>query len=221
MKQLIFLLTLLMSSSIFSHGFVAGTLIKVSSGYKPIQYIKKGDLVVCYDNENSSLITKTVIDVFCKPVEKLIKIRCGNQCIYTTFDQEIDSAGYWVKATNLSPERNTLWSLKNPYLSIDNIEVINTSALVYDLSVLDKGYFFVSLHDLPMLKQVVHVVVVAMENHQKIQIIIPIITRVLKNYLVQEVQILILKVFTRTLLTIIKKALIMEKADALKMAKLH
>ncbi|MHA1874809.1 MAG: polymorphic toxin-type HINT domain-containing protein [Promethearchaeota archaeon] len=147
MKRLFLLLGLLVSQSIFSQGFLAGTLVKVPDGYKPIEQIEEGEFVLCYDHRNNCLEPGRVIQALIRQTESLVKITFDGESIFTVHDQEFNSDKFWIKASNLSIER-TLWSLNNHQLPIDNIEIIEESAYVYDLSILKFGRYLVSLHDI-------------------------------------------------------------------------
>lgn len=179
MKRLFLLCILFFISSIFAQGFVAGTLVKVPDGYKPIEQIAEDEFVLCYNSQNNCLESARVVQVVVRPTESLIRITCEGESIFAAPGQEFSSEDFWIKGSNLSSEKNTLWSINNHSLPIDNVEIVEEAAYVYDLSILKFGRYYVSLHDIEVHN---NPMVVFAENPEKTKELISVGFRILSFF---------------------------------------
>jgi len=152
MKKL-FLVSLLVSHSHLSAGFIAGTLVKIQSGHIPIEEVKEGDKVVAFKSNNVLGYSRNSYPTP-KYVHALTKITIEDESLYVTQDQQfVLPTQKDVQAINLKAG-DFIMSISGP-LKIDNVEhdeVENhgpeNGIGVCTLFVEDIGIFFVSKHDL-------------------------------------------------------------------------
>ena len=142
MKFYVIVLILLLYCRNYGEGFVAGTLVKTPTGYKPIEQIYIGDTVSTYDC--ASLVSATVMAIKEKNTCLLIRIILNNgQEIIADYDQlfYVIDHNEWIPADQLTTSGRCFLSGSTQHLCIDQIHYTQECAQVYDL-ILDRCHIF-------------------------------------------------------------------------------
>lgn len=71
------------SAQLYAEGFLASTLVKTSTGYVPIEQIKKDDLVLSYDFGECCVVESKVIQVTRRQASMCIQLSLNNQKVCT------------------------------------------------------------------------------------------------------------------------------------------
>lgn len=121
-----------------AEGFIAGTLIKIPSGYTKIEDLRIGDSIISNDTI-SNIVENKIIYITKKIADRFISITIGNENICVASDQQIykEDVGKWIVVN----------SLQNGDILSGNsitIEHIDEPVEVYLLSVEKYHNFFVT-----------------------------------------------------------------------------
>ncbi|MEM9540747.1 MAG: FG-GAP-like repeat-containing protein [Cyanobacteria bacterium P01_E01_bin.42] len=81
--------------------FVAGTLVVMPEGYKPIEEIEVGDLVLAYDEETGEVGEYPVSHLFSRIAPETVLLTVGDEAIQTTPKHEFYTDKGWLKALKL------------------------------------------------------------------------------------------------------------------------
>ena len=125
--------------------FVAGTLITVADGYKPIEKIEAGDLVWSENPETGEKALKTVVQTFERDTNELVHVYAGHEEIVTTPEHPfyVPKQG-WTGAIKL--RAGDILVLSNgEYVTVEKIEheLLEKSVKVYNFEVEDFHTYFV------------------------------------------------------------------------------
>ncbi|MFK6999568.1 polymorphic toxin-type HINT domain-containing protein [Flavobacterium oreochromis] len=133
----------------FKHCFAKGTLVKIENGYAPIETLQKGDLVACYNFENTEVIYSEVNEIYCNTGENIFKIYIDDDIIECTQNHQFWSVTHkdWVIARNLS-EGDLLLSANGNSIRIKQIQFFEKQITTYNLEVEDYHNYFVSSLDI-------------------------------------------------------------------------
>jgi len=147
-KYLILIVCALAHISAFAEGFLAGTLVKTPSGYTEIEQLKVGDKVICYDFKGQC-VTRSITHVQQEEVSAYAQITVGNDNIYAALDHKfyIPHDNTWVEARKIKPG-NILLKHCTEYISVSDVQSIEASAVVYDITVDEYHNFFISHEDI-------------------------------------------------------------------------
>jgi hypothetical protein len=147
-RLLSLVLAFLYAGSVYSEGFVAGTLIKTPSGYTAIEKLHVGDSVICYDFKNRG-VERPVTRVIKKHTDVLVQLTIASELISVAPDHTfyLPRERKWVAAQDLTPD-HVLLSHCAELVSIDDIQVIPYGADVYDITVAGCHNFCVSQHEI-------------------------------------------------------------------------
>ena len=123
-------------------GFLAGTKIKVPTGYKHIEDIDIGEFVTGNDS------VKQVICIAKRNVSKYLSVMFQNEIIRTALNQKfyLLAQNSWIKAKDLNV-RDVCLSKSSSNGRIDSIETVDNHVACYALTV-DDHVFFVSEKDI-------------------------------------------------------------------------
>ena len=155
--KLIYFLSLIFSfnsTQLHSGGFLAGTLVKTSAGYAPIERLKIGDSILSYDFSECCVVESKVVQVTRRQVSVYTQLALNNQRIYTQSQQRFyalkDHKIEWVCAKNLTREFLLHNSNSDLVLLDANFERLETSlelVEVYSLTIAQYHNFFVTEQD--------------------------------------------------------------------------
>lgn len=120
----------------FEEGFIAGTLVSTSDGYKPIESVVVEDTVIGCDARK-----KIILSTSCQHVAQYIKILLENETIYAGLHQKFydPKENVWVDAQNLISSQIILRKLSE-YIVIQGVEIIQEPADMYSLTVEDHSF---------------------------------------------------------------------------------
>jgi len=125
--------------------FVAGTYILTKQGYKVIEEIKAGDLVLSKDPETGLEAYKAVTDVYVTESTEVFELDLGDEKITTTRGHlfEVSNKG-WLKADELEIN-DTLINVEGELVTIKNIVIkeLEESVKTYNLNVENYHTYFV------------------------------------------------------------------------------
>lgn len=142
-------LLILFSSNLCGEGFIAGTLVKTSNGYKCIEEINLNDLVICHDF-NGSFVMRPVTDIIQKTTRQLLCIILeNNEKIITSIDHKFYSPikKSWINADKLVKD-DVLLSYQRGCISVQEVVIIENEQCIYNISVLDYHNYVVSQSDI-------------------------------------------------------------------------
>ena len=149
------LISLLIINPILGEGFVAGTLVRTSDYYVPIEDIKEKDLVTTFDFKKNVLVESEVIKISKKKIKKVIQLTIKGEVLEVAPDHKfycpmVESSFFknqWTKAENLKPNQFILSNIKE-ITRIDKVVEIKKEAQVYCISIKDNHNFFVTEQDI-------------------------------------------------------------------------
>jgi len=138
---------LLISNTILSEGFLAGTLIKTPNAYKPIEQLKENDLVTSYSFQNKNLVEGKIIKIKKVNYKTCIKLTIEGEDLLTAPDHKfycpLNEKNHWVKAKELKSGDFILSDLTQ-CVRIDNVVEIAQECDFYCLSIDKYQNFFIS-----------------------------------------------------------------------------
>lgn len=148
MKRMLLFLCLLTTSLLHGEGFIAGTLVKTPTGYTPIEELKIGDTVICFDLKGSCL-EKKVTYTHQKHVTRFLIITVNNKEIIVADDHTfyIPSEEKWVIAEELKIG-HVLFKNCLEQVTIDQIQEIPVNDSAYDITVDEYHNFCVTQEDI-------------------------------------------------------------------------
>lgn len=182
--KFLFSLILFSTNLLFSEGFVAGTLVKTSLGYKPIEQLEENDEVIGYDlkqNCTSKKILKTFSNISSEITTIIID---NNTIIRTASDHKFYfpfGENDWVEAKDIKPG-NILYRACSGYSLVKVVFHEKEKFPVYDISVEDHKNFCITENDI-----LVHNWVIAIPLLGGIGAIITAIGRGLLNVIAEKV----------------------------------
>lgn len=172
-------------------GFVAGTLIKTSSGYECIENLKKGDEVVCWDDVSKKMVISHVVQTFYQNVSEYLQLTVGNicvgmaqnQCLYGLLNDDflsIDKLG-WLEA-NLLQVKDLLFcpTLEPSRSLVSNTSIVSEPSVLYDIAVEKYQNFCITENDI-LVHNFVGVIVpfsIAWGNGAGISLIVPALSSI-------------------------------------------
>ncbi|MFB5269430.1 S8 family serine peptidase [Paenibacillus enshidis] len=124
--------------------FAEGTPVLTDKGMKPIEEIQVGDRVLSKNEETGEQAYKPVTYTFDKPVNELYHIQAGGETISAT-----DNHPFWIKdkGWKLAEELeigDQLVTTENKYITIEQIDIEQTDATVYNFTVADFHTYYVT-----------------------------------------------------------------------------
>ena len=141
-------------SNSFTEGFLAGTLVRTTDTYKPIEELQVGDSVVNHNLKQST--TSTVAKIVYGYTSSFIKLRVNNEIIRVAPSHRfyLPREKRWVIAQDLTPGAELL-SIATAPAYVTSVKLVKQPASVYTLSVRDYPTFFVSrqnvlVHNIPI-----------------------------------------------------------------------
>lgn len=123
--------------------FAAGTQVWTASGMMSIETIRVGDVVLSQDIETGELAYKPVLRTTIRPMERLVKIRVGNESFETSGGHLFWVSGRgWSKARDLE-SGHSLHAIEGavPVMAIES----GTEAQTYNLVVADFNTYVVGV----------------------------------------------------------------------------
>ncbi|MEO8495829.1 MAG: polymorphic toxin-type HINT domain-containing protein [Planctomycetota bacterium] len=121
--------------------FAAGTPVWTASGMMPIESIRVGDVVLSQNIDSGELAYRPVLRTTIRPVERLVKIRVGNESFETSGGHLFWVSGQgWSKARELE-SGHSLHAIEGavPVLAVES----GTEAQTYNLVVADFNTYVV------------------------------------------------------------------------------
>ncbi|MGE0010305.1 MAG: polymorphic toxin type 37 domain-containing protein [Candidatus Babeliales bacterium] len=130
-------------------GFIAGTIIKTTQGYIPIEMIVEGDQVCSYNTEKNVFEFYAVTHINQKKVTHLKSIAVDQAIIITDTEQQfyLCNEEKWINALDLQPGMQ-LQSYLNKKLCISEVKDFFINAIIYELTVECNHNFCVTTHEL-------------------------------------------------------------------------
>jgi hypothetical protein len=152
-KYFLFFIFLLINQSLFSEGFLKGTLVLTPEGNVSIEKLKKNDLVLTYNIKTRKIEPKPIYNIQVKEASDLVKFTLENNDSITVdknhtfkiYPTKPTDKKLWLKAHELTI-LDFLFNANIDYVSIEKIEHIKIDSLkqkVYILSIKDNHNFFV------------------------------------------------------------------------------
>ena len=155
--KLIYFLSLIFSfnsTQLYAEGFLAGTLVKTSVGYVPIEQLKIGDSVLSYDFSECCVVESKVVQVTRRQASMCIQLFLNNQKVYTDQAQRFyaikDHKMGWVFAKDFTREfllHNSNSDLVPLGANLEKLQTGLEQVDVYSLTVAQYHNFFVSEQD--------------------------------------------------------------------------
>ncbi len=136
MRNILLIFVILFNNLICTQGFVEGTRVKTTTGYKAIERVQPGDYVYCSDIKRHCA-RKAVVKVVTQQWSKsIVAIKIGDTTIlsgpehlfYLPLEQR------WEQAQRLTPE-HILISYHNEHVHITDVQHIHEPAQLFDLTV--------------------------------------------------------------------------------------
>ena len=163
-KKYFFLLSTLFfifTNSQFFAGFITGTLVKTENNLVPIEQLKVGDLVVCQDNNNQSLL-RPITSILYNKMASIARLKINNNYIFTDINQQfyLLTEKKWCSVQKIKSGQKLLAHNKD-FVILEDIEIIKITDDVYDLSIEEFHNFFVSQDNILAHNFVVTIPVVA------------------------------------------------------------
>jgi len=126
--------------------FVAGTLVRTSEGFAPIESLRVGDVVLARHEKTGELGRFPVIDTIVRDDEPLLSITVDSartsDVLLVTPEHPFHTARGWVAAKALTPE-DRLVRADESLASIVSLEALDRRARVYNLTVDEAHTYFV------------------------------------------------------------------------------
>ncbi len=148
MKRILILICFLAINVARGEGFLSGTLVKVSNGYIPIEELKEGDKVICFDFKGSC-IERSVTHIEHKGASRFFRVVVNGEEIVVADDHifYLPLEGKWVKAEELKVGHSLLKNCLE-FVKVGHILEIVTHDIAYDLTVEEYHNFCVSREDI-------------------------------------------------------------------------
>ncbi len=144
---------LLASALAYGEGFVRGTLVKATNGYKDIAELQIGDNVTCADLHGACL-DRPITNIVKKHTKACVEIWVKgadfeSAPLYAGLDHKFYAPGKqeWVQAKDLVAG-NTLLSSCNNSVVIEHLRLISCEEDLYDITVEEFHNFCVTEHDI-------------------------------------------------------------------------
>ncbi|GAA4850841.1 hypothetical protein GCM10023221_32890 [Luteimicrobium xylanilyticum] len=139
----------------FGTCFTAGTLIHTPHGDRPIETLRAGDQVYCYDQTTSATTVETVEETFERTTRTLIHLTIAGHVLTTTPEHPfmVHELG-WIQATDLHPGDHLI-TADERHATVDAIETKTADAsdavTVYNLHVHTHHTYYVLAGNHPVL----------------------------------------------------------------------
>ena len=133
----------------FKHCFTEGTLVKIENGYTPIETLQKGDLVACYNFENTEVVYSAVKEVYHNEADNFLKIYVEDDVVECTQTHQFWSATYedWITAKDIN-EGDLLLSANGKKIKVGRIESLKQTGATFNLEIENHHNYFVSSLDI-------------------------------------------------------------------------
>jgi RHS repeat-associated protein len=124
--------------------FVAGTLIAVEKGEKPIENIKEGDRVWSYNEATGTAEVQHVVKLFRKTAKHKVTISIGATIIETTLEHP-----FWQKSKGWTPAKDLktgdqLFTLGTKEVLVTEVKITEVEFTVYNFEVSKTHTYYVS-----------------------------------------------------------------------------
>ncbi|MGB5981093.1 MAG: Hint domain-containing protein [Nonlabens sp.] len=126
--------------------FLAGTLVHTIHGAKPIEEIKTGETVWCYDTENGKLDQKQVTQTYRNRTQKyrVIKTEGGDEIKATGQHLfYVKSSNTWIKTYQLKTGMHLYDARQDQLVRITNLKLVEEEVPTYNLEVEDLHNYLV------------------------------------------------------------------------------
>ncbi len=143
-NRLLLLFILFFNTIIGDQGFLEGTLVKTTAGYKAIEKIRPGDYVYCADDKLncSRQPVKTITQ---QKSLGIVAVKINNTTILCGADQlfYLTQERRWEQAQYLT-SGYLLYDANNNFIPISDVKIINQSRQLFDLNINKYHNFYVS-----------------------------------------------------------------------------
>lgn len=131
---------------ICDEGFLAGTLIKTTDGYKPIEELSVGDQILSVDGQGQVVETK-ITQITRAQAKSFVLINLGSQSLLAASGQKfyLPESKLWVKAKDLSLAAQLLAGTRQPCAK--SLQLIEHPAETFAISLDQHHNFFVTKSD--------------------------------------------------------------------------
>ena len=123
--------------------FLPGTLVLTDTGYKRIEQIRPGDIVMAYNDTTHAYGKKKVIRIFEHVRDTVYQLRIGVDVINTTSDHPFFVGGRWLRVKNLRAGDSVL-TYSGAKLVIASIRQVVRRTTVHNFEVADYHTYYVS-----------------------------------------------------------------------------
>ena len=123
--------------------FLPGTLVLTDSGYKRIELIRPGDIVLAYNDTTHTYGRKKVIRIFEHIRDTAYQLRIGEDMINTTSDHPFFVGGRWLRVKNLRAG-DSVQTYSGAKLVIASIRLVVGRVTVHNFEVADYHTYYVS-----------------------------------------------------------------------------
>ena len=127
--------------------FIAGTLVSVEGGYKPIEDVAAGEYVWAWDEETGEVALKQVVETYVSESDELVHIFVNGEEIITTPTHPFYSpVKGWTDAVNLRAG-DILVLVNGEYVIVEKVqhEILEAPVTVYNFQVEDFHTYFVGV----------------------------------------------------------------------------
>jgi len=124
--------------------FIAGTKVLTPEGYKNIENLNIGDVVLSYNIDNNRTTNAKIIQCFRKQITSYYKVTFEKQILYVTEEHPfyVLEKG-WIRVKDLIADEYIL-SMDNKKCKIENISLIKGSISVYNIRVDNFNNYFIT-----------------------------------------------------------------------------
>jgi|GEM_PF-928933 len=123
--------------------FLPGTLVLTDSGYKRIEQIRPGDIVMAYNDTAHAYGRKKVIRIFEHVRDTVYELTVGADVIRTTSDHPFFVGGRWLRVKELRPGDSVV-TYSGAKLMISSIHLVARRTTVHNFEVADFHTYYVS-----------------------------------------------------------------------------
>ncbi len=131
-----------------SDGFLAGTLVKTPDGYRPIEELAVGDIVISYDFDGKQTQSK-IIDVQRKTVKSFARLNFGQNSLCAAVGQRffLPEKERWIKAKNIALS-SRVFAKSDEVVCAQTIELCQEECTLYAISLEKHHNFCVTKDDI-------------------------------------------------------------------------
>jgi hypothetical protein len=131
---------------IYCEGFLAGTLVRIPTGYYKIEELKPGDLIVGYDFTSNKITGSKILAIYKERIDKYIQLSCNNNKIIGVSPTQkfyLFNLKKWAKLQDILNNPRLLYAFQENY-NIKFLVEIELEVDIYKFSIENINNFFVT-----------------------------------------------------------------------------